>query len=116
MERLRRRPEFLAAARGRKASTQAFLLQARNRDDSGPPRVGLTVSRRVGTAVERNRVRRRLREAVRLSAARQFHEGHDYVVVARRAALSISFDRLVTELRGALRRLHGASSGEDGAA
>ena len=45
------------------------VLQARRRYDEGPARVGFTVSKKVGKAVERNRVRRRLREAVRLSGA-----------------------------------------------
>src|SRR5262249_31411568 len=87
MERLRQRADFLAAATGIKVPTAAFVLQARKRDDSGPVRVGFTVSRKVGTAVERNRVRRRLKEIVRLSAATGLVGGHDYVLVGRRAAL-----------------------------
>ena len=61
MERLRQRADFIAAAGGRKLATAAFVLQARERDDGGPARVGFTVSKKVGNAVERNRVRRRLR-------------------------------------------------------
>ena len=53
MERLRQRADFLAAATGTKMPTAAFVLQARKRDDAGPVRVGFTVSRKVGTAVER---------------------------------------------------------------
>src|SRR5688572_12306897 len=56
MERLRQRADFLAAATGVKAPAAAFVLQARRRDDDGPVRIGFTVSRKVGTAVERNRV------------------------------------------------------------
>ena len=61
MERLRQRADFLAAATGAKAPTAAFVLQARKRGDSGPIRVGFTVTKKVGNAVERNRVRRRLK-------------------------------------------------------
>jgi ribonuclease P protein component len=62
VERLRQRADFLAAASAIKVPTAAFVLQVRKRNDKGPLRVGFTVSRRVGTAVGRNRVRRRLKE------------------------------------------------------
>jgi ribonuclease P protein component len=109
MDRLRHRADFLAAAGGAKAPAAAFVLQARKRDDDGPARVGFTVSRKVGSAVERNRVRRRLREIVRRSAA--MCRGHDYVLVGRRAALGLPFERLVEDLDSALRRLHGGQTG-----
>jgi ribonuclease P protein component len=108
MDRLRHRADFLAAADGAKAPVSAFVLQARHREDRGPARVGFTVSRKVGTAVERNRVRRRLREIVRRSAA--MRPGHDYVLIGRRAALGLSFERLIEELDGALRRVHAGRS------
>ena len=108
MERLRQRADFLAAATGAKVPTAAFVLQARKRDDGGPVRVGFTVSKKVGNAVERNRVRRRLREIVRLSAAGCLRPGHDYVLIGRRAALELPFDRMIEEFDGALRRLHAA--------
>ena len=64
MERLRQRADFLAAAAGARVAVPAFVVQLRDRTDAGPARVGFTVSKKVGTAVERNRVRRRLRELV----------------------------------------------------
>ena len=67
MERLRQRADFLAAASGIKSTATAFVLQARKRIDDGPARFGFTVSKKVGNAVERNRVRRRLREIVRVA-------------------------------------------------
>src|SRR5215468_5164943 len=105
MERLRQRSDFLAAARGAKVATAGFVLQALERAESGPVRVGFTVSKKVGSAVERNRVRRRLREIVRLSAAASLRAGHDYVLIGRRAALSLPFERIHDDFQGALRRL-----------
>src|SRR5712671_1141282 len=105
MERLRQRADFLAAAGGTKVATAGFVLQALKRSESGAVRVGLTVSKKVGGAVERNRVRRRLREIVRLSAAQSLHGGSDYVMVGRRAALDMSFSRLAEDFAGALARL-----------
>jgi ribonuclease P protein component len=106
MERMRHRADFLAAAAGAKAAGAAFTLQARARDDEGRPRVGFTVSKKVGNAVERNRVRRRLREIVRLAPAGRLRAGHDYVLIGRRAALAFPFARMTAELDGALDRLH----------
>src|SRR5262245_21529534 len=106
MDRLRRRAEFLAVAAGMRIPAPTFVLQARRRDDEGPARVGFTVSRKVGTAVERNRVRRRLREAVRRSASRQMLAGHDYVIVGRRSALACDFTRLTGDLEQTLARIH----------
>ena len=105
MERLRRRADFLAAAGGRKVATAPFVLQALGRADNGPIRVGFTVSKKVGNAVERNRVRRRLKDVVKRSAAGRLLCGHDYVLIGRRAALKLPFDRLVEEFKTALRRL-----------
>jgi ribonuclease P protein component len=106
MERLRQRADFLATATGIKVSSSAFVLQARDRQDRGPARFGFTVSKRVGNAVERNRVRRRLREVVRLSAATRVRAGHDYVLIGRRAALNLPFVRMAQDFEGALRRVH----------
>ena len=75
------------------------------RADSGPARVGFTVSKKVGNAVERNRVRRRLREIVRRNAALIGENGHDYVVIGRRAALDMPFERINAEFLGAMTRL-----------
>jgi ribonuclease P protein component len=105
MQRLRQRADFLAAAQGAKVATAAFVLQACERKDGGPARVGFTVSKKVGNAVERNRVRRRLREIVRLEAASRLRSGHDYVLVGRRPALSLPFERMSEDFDKALRRL-----------
>jgi ribonuclease P protein component len=105
MERLRQRRDFLAAAAGASASTAGFVVQERQRSDGGPARVGFTVSKKVGGAVERNRVRRQLREIVRLSTATGLRAGSDYVVVGRRAALGLPFGRMAEDFTGALKRL-----------
>ncbi|MFN3350488.1 ribonuclease P protein component [Pseudorhodoplanes sp.] len=106
MQHLRKRADFLATAGGVKVPSAGFVLQARERSDPGPARVGFTVSRKVGNAVERNRVRRRLRALVRLNAERALRSGHDYVLVGRRAALSAGFSDLAADYDRALSRIH----------
>jgi len=77
-----------------------FVLQALKigGDDRRPPRFGFTVTKKIGNAVVRNRIRRRLKEAVRLAGVERGEASTDYVLVGRRAALSLEFDRLVTDL------------------
>lgn len=114
MQRLRQRAEFLAVATGAKAPVSGFVLQALDRREDGPVRVGFTVSKKVGNAVERNRVRRRLREVIRLSSQHGMHAGHDYVLIGRRAALDLPFPQMVEDLEKALRRVHGAEGRNPG--
>ena len=92
----------------------AFVLQARKRTDDGPVRFGFTVSKKVGNAVERNRVRRRLREIVRLSEKNRMQSGHDYVLVGRRAALKLPFARIAQDFEGALQRMQAGRNGNTG--
>jgi ribonuclease P protein component len=109
MKRLKQRADFLAAATGARIATTAFVLQGRERGDGGPARIGFTVSRKVGTAVERNRVRRRLRDIVSRLAGDELRSGRDYVLVGRRSALSRKFDQLAEDFRSALRRLENSA-------
>jgi ribonuclease P protein component len=110
VERLKKRRDFLAAAKGQKAARRAFILEARDRGDENPPRFGFTVTKRVAkSAVERNRIRRRLKEAVRRGAAEDARRGHDYVLVGRRAALTEPFAELTAALHEALAQTRSAA-------
>jgi ribonuclease P protein component len=105
MERLRQRADFLAVADGARVNSPAFVLQGRRRDDLGPIRVGFTVTKKNGNAPERNRIRRRLRQVVRLTDNMALQPHHDYVLVGRRAALSRDFTAMVDDLSNCLQRL-----------
>ena len=105
MDRLKRRVDFLAVAGGARMTSPAFVVQQRTREDDGPVRIGFTVSKKVGTATERNRVRRRLRELVKRVDAVSMRPHSDYVLVGRRAALSRDFAVMLDDLRTAFRRL-----------
>lgn len=103
--RLKVRPDFLRASGGGRVHARSLSLQVYRRKETDPPaagaRVGLTVTKKVGNAVERNRVKRRFREALRAPAL-PTRPDHDYVVVARREALSTPFAALVGEIRRCL--------------
>jgi ribonuclease P protein component len=101
--RLRKRAEFLAVRRGEKRRGRLFLLEVLNRGDAGPPRVGFTVTKKTGNAVQRNRVRRRLKEAVRVHAAGDMQPGNDYVIVGRDDVLDAPFGQLAAELSRRIR-------------
>ena len=97
--RLTRRSEFLATRNGERRRGPYFVLEVLDRNaPNEAPRVGYTVSKRQGNAVIRNRIRRRLKEAVRHRAGFAMKPGHDYVVIARRDALAASFDTLAQSL------------------
>lgn len=96
--RLKSRPQFLAVRRGEARKGRLFLLEVLDRKDDAQPRVGFTVTKKHGNAVERNRMRRRLKEAVRLNAAFAMKPGHDYVIVARRDVLAAPFEQLSRQL------------------
>jgi ribonuclease P protein component len=107
METLRRRADFVAVGRGARVVRQGFVVQGLLRqggNSAQPPRFGFTVTKKIGNAVVRNRIRRRLRAAAR-AAALHAKPGADYVLIARAAALTLPFDRLVTDLIAGLTAL-----------
>ena len=109
-ERLRKRSDFLAVRRGEKRRGKLFLLEVLHRSDDETPRVGFTVTKKVGNAVVRNRVRRRLKEAVRVCAAGDMLAGNDYVIVGREEVLAAPFAELKAELSRRLRMTRGRAA------
>ena len=101
--RLKRRAEFLLlAAKGRKAPMPGLVMQALARGDALPARLGFTVTKRVGNAVVRNRVRRRLKEAARLELAERPVVGFDLVLIGREGTIRRDFGALRGDVRRAL--------------
>jgi ribonuclease P protein component len=112
ISRLKGRADFQRAARGRRARMDAFALQANRRaaPDALGPRLGFTVTKKLGGAVLRNRIRRRLKEAARLSRDLETRPDHDYVVMAERDALRRRFDLLRADLIRAFSLIHSSAA------
>ena len=103
--KLTKRAEFLFVRQGARASKGAVVVEARRRTEGGPIRLGLTASKKVGGAVQRNRARRRLREAARQLLPELGLPGVDYVLVARQQTPDIPWAALLDDVRNALIRL-----------
>ena len=80
-------------ARGKSAAAPSLVVYARKNRLKTISRMGITCSVKLGGAVQRNRMRRRLREAYRLQES-QFAPGYDIVIVARSRCMKCSFDAL----------------------
>ena len=106
--RLTKRPDFLAAASGRRFHTERMSVQGRLRGEDGTGdglglRFGLTVTKKVGHATERNRIKRRLRAAIQEAASGHVATNVDVVVIGRRDILTADYGVLIEDLRRALR-------------
>lgn len=99
------RREFLAANRGLRFPTPGFVLLVRPRgDDDIICGVGFTVSKKVGNAVTRNRMKRRLRALARTALPTRGIAGADHVLIGRHGGNDLAFSDLGAQLDSALAR------------
>ncbi len=108
---LKKRAEFLRLRGGARFATPSFVLETRPRHagegaEAATARFGFTVTKKLGGAVVRNRIRRRLKAAVSLVAPGRARPEHDYVLVARLAAFDRAFPEVKKDLERALQRVH----------
>lgn len=106
---LKKRSEFLRLRSGKRCSTKTLVLQSSmtaTQEYATAPRVGYTVTKKVGNSVIRNRIRRRLREAVKQVFPLKSKSNHDYVIIGKYAALTHSFTTILKDLEQALDHVH----------
>lgn len=101
--KLTRRADFLAANRGLRVARPGFVLLARPNGGLGI-RYGITVTKRIGNAVVRNRMKRRFRELLRAALPQEGLADHDHVMIGREGGIERDFVMLRTELAAALGR------------
>jgi ribonuclease P protein component len=101
-----KRADFIAANGGLRTTTPGFILLVRDRKDSDPQmRVGFTVTKKIGGAVVRNRMKRRFRALAREIVPAKGMAGADHVMIGRANGIERDFSQLRAELAGALDRL-----------
>lgn len=102
---IRKRADFLAANKGLRVARPGFVLLARpNGIDGAPIRFGITVTKRIGNAVVRNRMKRRFRELLRAALPAHGLVGHDHILIGREGGIERDFAKLSEELAMALTR------------
>ena len=110
MERLKKRADFLRAARGIRRVEGAITLETcptpAAETAAGVLRLGFTASKKIGNAVTRNRAKRRLRAAASQLLPLLGRAGHDYVLVARGTAVARPFPALLSDIITALNAAH----------
>ena len=106
---LKKRPEFLRIRGGRRWSGRPFLIECKPRPASANcaevARFGFTVTKKLGNAVIRNRIRRRLTSAVMALAPEFADPTCDYVILARGPALNYGFQNICDDMRAAFKKL-----------
>lgn len=102
---LTRRADFLAANKGLRNARVGFVLLTRPNDGQGM-RFGITVTKKIGNAVVRNRMKRRFRELLRATLPEQGLPDHDHVLIGRSGGVERDFATMAQELAQALGRAH----------
>ncbi|MBP6112534.1 MAG: ribonuclease P protein component [Sphingobium sp.] len=103
---MRKRADFLACNKARRQPMPGFVLLVRERHDGEPAmRLGITVTKKIGDAVVRNRMKRRFRALARALLPDSGFPGADHVLIGREGGIERDFALLEAELEKALRKL-----------
>lgn len=103
-----RRADYLAANRGQRAPMPGFVLLVRDRRDGDPAvRLGITVTKKIGGAVIRNRMKRRFRALAKAALPTLGIPGADHVLIGREGGIERDYAQLSAELETALKRIAG---------
>ena len=103
--KITKRSDYVKASRGRYIETSSLFLQKIKRDDKKGSRYGVTASKKIGIAVERNRAKRRIRHAIKEVLPKYGKNGYDYVIVATIKTNKVSWKTVLNDLEKAFREI-----------
>ena len=105
---IKKRSDFLAANRGKRYATPGFVLLVKDRQDESPDiRLGITITKKVGNAVIRNRMRRRFRALAQEMLGQNGKAGADHILIGRDSMIERDFGELRADMVKALGKLCG---------
>lgn len=103
---IKKRSDFLAANRGKRYATPGFVLLVKDRQDEDPAkRLGITITKKVGNAVVRNRMRRRFRALAQEMLGDKGKSGADHILIGRESGIERDFGEMRADLAKALGKL-----------
>lgn len=105
LSKITKRSDYVKASRGRYIKTSSLFLQKVKRNDKKFPRYGVTASKKIGIAVERNRAKRRIRHAIKEVLPKYGKNGYDYVVLATIKTNKVSWKTVLNDLERAFREI-----------
>lgn len=105
LSKITKRSDYIKASRGRYIKTSSLFLQKVKRNDKKIPRYGVTASKKIGIAVERNRAKRRIRHAIKEVLPKYGKNGYDYVVLATIKTNKVSWKTVLNDLEKAFREI-----------
>ena len=103
--KITKRSDYVKASKGQYIKTSSLFLQKVIRNDKKSPRYGVTASKKIGIAVERNRAKRRIRHAIKEVLPKYGKNGYDYVVVATVKTNKVSWKTILNDLEKAFREI-----------
>ena len=106
VETIKSSKDFQNAKNGLFLRSKSFLLQAIENNNNGLVKVGYTVSKQNGNAVNRNRIKRRLRSVAKTLFKQHGAKDWNYVIIGKKNALVLDFQSLIDELRTAIKKIH----------
>ena len=105
-EIIRKRADFLSANRGKRFVTPGFVMLVYDRrDDTPTKRLGITITKKVGNAVIRNRMKRRFRALARDYLGEMGRPGADHILIGRVTGIELDFGVLRQDVQRALKKL-----------